>query len=146
MFFRWLFSFTGLILLFGCGSAQPTGDRVATVRASGVLTLDGVPLEYYQVVCFPPDGKRPAVGTADDEGKFVLGTNTPGDGAVVGTHKVAINWLGPPSDDPNEGIMEFSKPPAPTVKIDSRFSDPKTSGIEIDIPAGGNNKIVIDLK
>ena len=146
MFCRRLYLLAGLLFVSGCGSDQPTGQRVATVRASGVLTLDGEPLEYYQVLCFPPDGERPAVGTADAEGKFVLGTNQPGDGAVAGSHKVAINWLGPPSDDPNEGIMEFSKPPAPTVKIDRRYSDPKTSGIEIEIPASGTSEIRIDLK
>jgi hypothetical protein len=146
MFCRRVLTLAGLIFLSGCGSDQPTGDRIATVSASGVLTLDGKPLEYYQVLCFPPNGARPAAGTADAEGKFVLGTNEPGDGAVAGSHKVAINWLGPPSSDPNEGIMEFSEPPAPTIEIDPRYSDPETSGLVVEIPAGGTNEIRIDLK
>lgn len=146
MFCRRVLTLAGLIFLCGCGSDQPTGDRIATVTASGILTLDGKPLEYYQVLFFPPGGERPAAGTADAQGKFVLGTNEPEDGAVVGSHKVAINWLGPPSADPNEGIMEFSEPPAPTIRIDPRYSDPETSGLVVEIPAGGTNEIRIDLK
>lgn len=145
MFCRW-FSLVGLFFVCGCGASQPTGERVPTVLASGHLTLNGEPLEYYQVLCFPPDGERPAVGTADEEGKFVLGTNQPGDGAVVGSHQVAIHWVGPPSTDPNEGILEFSKPPTPPVKIDPRYSDPQKSGIVVEIPVSGTEDIVIDLK
>ncbi len=146
MLCRWVFSFAGLLLLSGCGNAQPTGERLATVSASGVLTLNSKPLEYYQVLFFPPNGQRPAAGTADAEGKFVLGTNEPQDGAVVGSHKVAINWVGPPSTDPNDGIMEFSEPPAPSIRIDPRYSDPETSGLVVEIPASGTNEIRIDLK
>ena len=146
MFCRFVMSFKALIFIWGCGSAQPTGERIATVLVSGNLTKNGEPLEYYQVLFFPEDGERPAAGTANAEGNFVLGTNEPGDGAVPGTHQVAINWIGPPSDDPSEGIMEFSKPPAPPIKIDSRYADPRTSGIVVEVPLAGTNDVHIDLK
>lgn len=143
MFYRSL-ALTLVISLAGCNPTQPTGDTVATVAASGKLTLKGAPLEFYQVTFFPKDN-RAAIGTTDAEGKFVLGTNAPGDGAIAGAHKVAINWIGPPSTNPNEGITEFTSPPPPKVKINGKYSDPETSGLTVEVPASGSSELTVDL-
>jgi hypothetical protein len=136
----------GAILgIAGCGTAQPTGEILETVDASGTLTLNGEPLEFYQVAFFPTDN-RPAMGISDSTGKFSLGTNKPGDGAIVGPHKVAVTWVGPPSTDPNEGIMEFTSPPPPTVEIDPKYSNPETSGLVIEVPATGSSELNIRLE
>ena len=75
---------SGLLLCFmGCAPAQPTGDVIDTVPASGVLTHKGAPLEFYRVSFFPKEN-RPAMGETNAVGKFTLGTNKPDDGAVVG--------------------------------------------------------------
>ena len=128
----------------GCGSSQPVGDIVPTVDGSGVLTLKGAPLEFYQVSFFPKDG-RPAMGVTDAAGKFTLGTNKPNDGAVAGSHKVAVTWVGPPSTDPNEGIMEFSAPPPPPIKIDPKYGNPETSGLVLEIPESGSEELKVEL-
>jgi len=91
--------YMALLVLPACSPSQSTGDVMKTVSASGKLTLNGAPLEFYQVMFFPTDG-RPAPGMTDAEGKFVLGTNGTGDGAMVGSHKVAVNWVGPPNTNP----------------------------------------------
>ena len=135
----------GLLILPACSPSQPTGDVMATVSASGKLTLNGAPLEFYQVLFFPTDG-RPAAGITGADGKFVLGTNGTDDGAMVGTHKVAVNWVGPPSTDPNEGMTEFTSPPPPTVEIDPKYSNPETSGIVIEVPASGSEELKVDLQ
>ncbi len=97
--FQHFMALTLAISLAGC-SGQPNGDPVATAPAGGRLTLNGEPLESYQVVVFPNDSV-PAIGTTDADGRFVLGTNKPGDGAIVGSHKVAVMFMGPPSIDPS---------------------------------------------
>lgn len=136
----------GLLLVSaGCGESQPTGEIIAVVPASGILTLDGKPLEYYQVSVFP-ENNRPAVGVTDTEGKFKLGTNAPNDGAVVGHHRVAVTFQGPPSTNPDEEIMEFTPPPEPTEKIRDEYASPETSGLTIDVPESGTAEIVIDLQ
>ena len=134
-----------LLLLPACAPSQPTGDVMKTVSASGKLTLNGAPLEFYQVMFFPTGG-RPAAGITDAEGKFVLGTNEADDGAMVGSHKVAVNWVGPPSTDPNEGVMEFSSPPPPTVEIDPKYTNPETSGLVVEVPDSGSEELKVELQ
>ena len=144
MLYRYLF-LTLLLFVAGCGSAQKAGDVVPTVNASGVLTHKGTPLEFYQVTFFPKDN-RPAMGITDAEGKFTLGTNKPDDGAVAGSHKVAVTWVGPPSTNPNEGMTEFSSPPPPKVDIGSRYSSPETSGLVLEIPESGTSDLKVELQ
>ncbi len=131
--------------LIGCGS-QPSGDVLLTVHVSGILTYKGQPLEYHQVTFTPSDGQRPAAGISDENGKFTLGTNSPGDGAIKGTHNISITYVGPPNDDPEFGINEFYSPPPPKVKIPRKYADPKNSGITIEVPAGGLADVAVELK
>lgn len=131
--------------LIGCGS-QPSGDVLPTVHVSGILTYKGQPLEYHQVTFTPSDGQRPAAGISDENGKFTLGTNSPGDGAIKGTHNISITYVGPPNDDPEFGINEFYSPPPPKVKIPRKYADPKNSGITIEVPAGGLADVAVELK
>lgn len=138
------FLFAGLMFCLGC-SSQTTGEVLRTAPASGQLIYKRQPLEHFQVTFFPVDGSRPAIGVSDGDGKFVLGTNQPNDGAVVGKHKVAILYVGPPSTNPEEGMTEFSTPPPPKVKLPTKYSRSETSGIEIDISASGNEAIKIEL-
>lgn len=132
-------------LCVGCGEPAPTGDVVETVEAEGTLTHQGKPLAYHQVTVMP-NNDRPAVGITDESGRFVLGTNEEGDGAVAGVHPVAVNYVGPPSTNPEEGIMEFSEPPPPEVEIDKKYANPETSGLTVEIKEDGENQLEIDLE
>jgi hypothetical protein len=129
----------------GCGSGQPTGDIVETVPAAGVLTYQGKPLQYYQVMLLPL-GQRPAAGITDESGRFVLGTNGEGDGAVAGNHQVAVTYVGPPNTNPEAGMNDFSPPPPPKIKIPVKYRDVKTSGLRVEVPEGGTDDLKIDLK
>lgn len=133
------------LALTGCGPSAPTGDTVQTMAASGTLTYMGEPLEHHQVTVMP-ENARPAVGISDESGRFVLGTNAKGDGAVVGVHRVAVTYVGPPSTNPEEGIMEFTPPPPPKVKIDEKYSNVETSGLTVEIPQDGTDDLQIDLQ
>lgn len=133
------------LALAGCGAEVPTGDVVETVDASGVLLYQGEPLEYHQVIVMPA-GERPAMGISDESGRFVLGTNDQGDGAVVGVHPVAVTYVGPPNTNPEEGVMEFTPPPPPKVTIDKKYANPETSDLTVEIPEGGTADLKIDLQ
>ncbi len=89
-----------LAMFPGC-QGQPTGATVATVKASGVLTYKGAPLENHQVTLVA-EGKRPAVGVSNAEGKFTLGTNAKDDGSPVGQFKVTVTYVGPADHDPEK--------------------------------------------
>ncbi len=136
-----------VVVANGCGQSVPTGRHVPTVAAAGVLTYQGKPLAFYEVKCFPED-ERPAVGLTDEEGRFVLGTNRSNDGAVTGTHQVAIVYVGDPADQPgNDGPVSGYTPPAPpSIKIDKKYQKPETSGLTLEIPESGATDLAIDLK
>ena len=103
------------ILVAGCGEQRQVADIEKTVTAGGVLTFQGKPLENYRLIFHPKDKKRPASGRTDAEGKFQLGTNRPGDGAVSGSHQVTVSYVGPEIDPvPGE---EFKEVPPPKIVI-----------------------------
>ena len=94
------------IAVMGCGgSYEPQAEVFQTTTASGVLTWKGKPLPGFIVSVHPADGKRTASGTTDAEGRFTLGTNAVGDGAVAGTHKVSVVWQ-PPEDDGMGAVID----------------------------------------
>jgi hypothetical protein len=70
----------------GCGKSP--GVRVAPVR--GVVTYHGQPVGGAQVTFFPDKG-RLASGTTQSDGNFALSTIVPGDGALLGHHRVCIS-------------------------------------------------------
>src|SRR5262245_49500081 len=87
-----------LSLVGGCGSSA----EYELAPVSGVVTLDGKPVPYTQVVFIPQatgGSTNPGPGSAaacDDQGHYQLKTVRGEDGAVVGTHSVRISSLGPP--------------------------------------------------
>jgi hypothetical protein len=131
-----------VFLFAGCQKA-PTGDLQPTVPAAGIVTYRGQPLEDYLVTFFPEKG-RPAAGRTDATGQFRLGTNQPGDGAIVGRHVATFVYVGPPSTE-TPGKEEFRPPPPPKVVIPAKFGDPKTSGVVREIPSSGNSALQIEL-
>jgi hypothetical protein len=138
---------TFVVVASGCAERIPTGKHVPTVAAEGVLTYQGKPLAFHEVKVFPED-ERPAIGLTDEGGHFILGTNQSDDGAVAGTHQVAIVYVGDPADDPaNDGPVSGYTPPAPpSIKIDAKYQKAETSGLTLEIPPSGSTDLVIDLK
>ena len=97
-------------LLSGCG-----GDpNVATV--SGVVTLDGEPLERVSVL-FQPEKGRPSFGVTDDQGRYKLTYSRSQNGATVGTCIVKLTKLSDAGDEEEPG----KKAPPPSVKIPDRY-------------------------
>jgi hypothetical protein len=74
------------LLLCGCSGK---GDRLQTAKVSGTVTLDGKPVTVGMVV-FTPEKGRGATGQIQSDGSYKLTTYRSGDGAVLGTHRVAV--------------------------------------------------------
>ena len=74
------------LLAFVVGCSEPA----STATVSGVVTLDGKPLEFIHVEFWPENGQR-SFGKTDSEGRFELLTDDRSTkGAVPGTHKVSL--------------------------------------------------------
>ena len=136
-------------MIAGCADRYDKQAEIEkTVHVSGTLTFNGTPLESFQVSFIPTDGRRPATGVTDKEGKFTLGTNKPGDGAPPGNCRVAVVYSPPETEasDSGNAIDDPSKMPKPAVNIPAKYSDPETSGLKQDVPKGGVTDLKINLE
>jgi hypothetical protein len=107
-------------------------DSLANVE--GVVRLDGQPLTSGTVRFIPPAG-RAASGQIQPDGTYRLGTYGESDGALVGTHKVAIIAYqgGGDSRPAYEARGQSSKPLVP-----ERYMAPGTSGLTFEVKRGKN--------
>jgi hypothetical protein len=128
--------------LAGCGGGP--SDAPTTVPAKGVVTYKGQPVPKLSVAFIPDKGKL-ASGTTDASGKFVLMTNQPGDGAMVGTYKVAFSVV---SDEipPMPGFPEEKDYKPPVSPIPAKYADASTSGLTMTVDKDpAKNDFKIDL-
>lgn len=131
-----------LLILFvtalGFAGCRDDG-RVPTYPAGGVVKLpDGRPLAGGAILCESPHGLA-ARAVINADGTFQFGTYEQADGAVEGTHKVAIRPPDPDNFDPDAGVV-------PRKLIDDRYLSMDTSGIELEVTAEGRNRFTIEVK
>ena len=73
-----------LLASIGCGDSGPELAQV-----SGVVTLDGKPLDR-AAITFHPEKGRGSFATTDDQGRYTMGFAKGKLGATIGKHKVTI--------------------------------------------------------
>ncbi len=127
---------TVLLLAAGCGD-----NRAETVPVTGTVTYRQQPVEGAQVMFMAAKGPS-ASGTTNAEGRFELMTFEPGDGAVVGSHKVLITKkeeIPDPSgaDSPYKMTRDLLPP---------RYGNPVQSGLTVDVQADGENDFPFELQ
>jgi hypothetical protein len=163
----------GLSLMAGCGP-----DNGLTMgRVEGKVTYRGEPIEDGQILFVPDDAKGtsgvPALAKIESDGTFRLSTQDPGDGAIVGHHRVGIRGIeasdtGTAAPVPASGKEIFAarakatrarrlRPAngkAETVTINSivyklttpaKIANPNESGISLEV-ARGSNRFAIDIQ
>ncbi len=113
------------LAVVGCG---PT-SRLDTYPVSGQVSVDGEPTDnvvvrfHHQDPSVTGDARSPAAKT-DAEGRFRLTTAVDAEGAIAGTYRVSFAWM--------SGNQLTS-----TDRFDGSYSDPATSGVEVEVPHGG---------
>ena len=109
----------GIVLASGCGAKLQTYPVAGSVRFSDGKPLPGAIVSFRSV-----DGGKPttARGRTDSDGRFRLTTIKSDDGAVLGKHQVLVAVPVVESDGP------FARP-----RLDHRFSDYSTSGLEFSV-------------
>ena len=113
-------------LLVGCHQPPQGGPRLPTSPVTGVVLIDGNPVEMVEVTC-QADGdsaaiKYPLSTMTNKEGKFALTTYTSGDGLAEGTYVLTFKWL------------ELSL--APVDKFKGAYADVKKSKHKITVEKG----------
>ncbi len=112
-----------LFAIVGCGG-DATRPPISTV--TGVVTLDGQPLENASVM-FQPETGRPSSGTTDKEGRYTLEYSPGVPGAAEGKHTVIIRTLVPGED---------GQPPVSPEKLPARYHD--ETELEVEVTSGNN--------
>jgi hypothetical protein len=127
-----------LAALAGCG------NDAEVARVDGVVRMDGNPLTR-GTVRFLPSAGRTAEGKIQPDGTFTLGTFGDSDGALIGTHQVAIIAYEP-------SRRAAGRPPdftvaSPKIKplVPMKYMAPGTSGLVFEVKSG-NNHAEFDLK
>lgn len=135
----------GLIVPLSLGCGGDSGPKLDIAPAKGTVKLDGQPLPDVVVTFYPEEKGLPATGATNANGQFTLTTKEPGDGALVGKHKIAVN------DKPEETNMEITsgdeyepKPPKES-RFPANYTKADQSGLSEEVKSSGND-FVIDLK
>lgn len=144
MLFHRLTSFCSLVLipvaLAGC-----SGDGPNMVPVKGVVTFKDKPMGQINVMFVPAEAKGMiAQGTSDENGKFSLQTLTPGDGAMLGSYKIAFKFISDTIPD-MPGFAGGVKPePSP---IPLKYADENKSGFTATVDvASSKTEFKFDLK
>ena len=115
-------------MLAGCGGPEhPDVGRV-----TGVVTLDGQPLDKATVMFQPANG-RASVATTDSAGKYSLAYLDGVPGAILGTHKVIIRTEIPGED---------GQPPIAKEKLPKKYHEQTELTAEVK---PGSNKVDFPL-
>ncbi len=116
-----------LAVLLGCGDDSQLG------RVHGTVQLDGKPLTT-GTVRFVPDAGRAAQGEIQPDGTYTLGTYGTSDGALLGTHRVAI--VAYEASDNTRPAYEVRTPNRPLVP--QKYLATGTSDLSFDVKPGKN--------
>ena len=122
--------------LIGCDGGSSGGPK--TVNASGVVTLDGAPVEKAQVVFIDDANQYPAFSATDAQGKFSLKLSEEKQGAVPGPYKIQVSKTILDSGDGAEVSLKYGLP--------KKYSNFMESGLTYTIPESGTSDIKLELK
>lgn len=149
----------GLMTFAGCGGGGDkwTENQPDTVEASGIVTLDGEPVEGATVVFGPVgDGKYPANAITASDGSFSAAAFTSKPGAVPGKYKVAVTKTVEDKDakikkfDPGEDSGHVKDDGSDDVMWTNGLPDiyklPSSTPIEVEVPSDGRSDLKIELK
>ncbi|MFO0976531.1 MAG: hypothetical protein U0996_09045 [Planctomycetaceae bacterium] len=146
------------VLTVGCSK----GDRPTIAKASGIVTLDGNPVDGATVTFEPVNGGRPCFGTTDLEGRFAITSYEEGDGAPVGDHYVSVIKItgpgaaAPAAADSAMSLSDIAPPGSDKDKAEDpdkgtvylvprKYINAKTSGLKVTVPDGGSTTLDIKL-
>ncbi|MGQ9506137.1 MAG: hypothetical protein ACUVQG_14815 [Thermogutta sp.] len=146
------------ILFLGC-KTRNRGNIPQTAPVSGIVTLDGKPVDGANVVFVPTSTPGyGAYGIADSSGRFVLKSSEAVTGAVPGKYLVQVTKLVPDTGGRQSVVAEDAEheaeaaggSPAGSVAgtknvLPEKYANPKTSGIEVVVPSEGLQNLEIKL-
>lgn len=134
------------ICLLGVAGIAGCGGEFQMARVSGVVTLDGEPLQNANIQFQPQRSGDSMVvgptsfGTTDSNGRYTLETRKHGGGAVVGKHLVSMStfdqrMVDPQNSDRTEVLAE--------ERVPARYRAP--SELQFEVPRRGTSDANFEL-
>ena len=159
------------LILVGCGGGS---DRPSLALASGIVTLNGEPVEGASLTFIPVAGGRPGSAITDAQGRYTIKTYQDAPGAIIGEHKVAVIKISGPGayviqgdapaeaaatdepgsgeDDGSDGLSEIevldsaqTKEPELIYDVPQRYMNADESGLLITVPPEGSSELNLPL-
>jgi len=127
-----LCSALGFLIFSGCGAPA---NQLAPV--SGLITLDGEPLENAKVIFIPEKHRKDGLklpysfAITNEKGRFILATETGRKGAVIGNHSVVIM---------TKNVPEKAETKSSDIDTGDDDKKPSTSKEDLDSNRDGNSK------
>jgi len=113
------------------------------VHISGTVTRGGEPVPNL-IVNFQPEQGRPSWGFTDPQGHYTLHYTQDKDGAVVGHHRVYVNFQ-PRDPEVQFAITQGTYGYPPGIKeIEQKYGDPETTPLEFDIQESREINLQLD--
>ncbi len=123
--------------ILGCGSGKPSA-----VPVTGVVTLDGNPVEKAAVMLMPTDSKtggQPSSGLTDGQGKFTLKTEKVGPGVLPGSYQATVIKKETSGILPGQNGLDGGIAPGGIKEkwiIPKKYSLPNESGLKVEVKSG----------
>jgi hypothetical protein len=135
------------------GASSGCGTKASNfVKVSGLVTLEGAPIEGAKVTYYPSSGDAPSLGVTDAKGKFELSTfdmktlkST--DGALPGEYKVTVEMPSPAGRSPADAMegehMKGRARPTPAGKekeakvLHANYADVSKTPLKQVVPPQG---------
>lgn len=151
-----------LLAVGGCGGSESGFPK--TYPVTGVVKVDGKPVEGAIVTFQLENAQGNAIGNTDAKGEFSLSTYRPNDGAVAGQYRVAITKPAeggtaagdtpPPGQIASADLPSDYAPPAKPAanggakknEVPSKYANDQTSGLRATVATSGKNYFEFDLK
>ncbi len=130
-----------LMIVSNSGCSQSASDAPKLAPISGVVKVDGQPLEN-PIVTFYPEKGPSGIGLGNERGEFTVKTNG-ANGAPIGKCKVTVtNKSGTAEVPPADGNeMELLK----KATLNRKYASQDTTDLIVDVTAEGNKNLQLDL-
>ena len=135
----------------GCGP----GNGLNLAKVHGKVTYKGEPVKNGTVFFMPDESKKtvgpPAVGSITSDGTYVMSTESAGDGAIVGHHKVGITGVeavpvaGQEEHDPEKDAGGYMKAKSKSAAQAARSSVKKDEELFTD-KGGKKYRYIVPMK
>ncbi len=127
----------------GCGKPPADAPSVPIHPVSGIVTLDGKPIEGARLALISLQGQQPGDitpnGISDAEGKFQISTYSVADGAPDGAYAITVSW-------PEIRNAGSSEPDYGKERLPKRYQIPEQSGFVVTVSEDLQDALTLELK